>query len=304
MRFHKFVWPAIWSSLALCIIMLSLSILSSVCKVPPPSVDISSDSTDQNSTIDSNTINLPIIMYHGLIKDRKLQNQYFISPSLFEDDLKYLNDNGYTAITMTELIDYVYNGAPLPKKPIILTFDDGFYNNYLYAFPALKKYDQKAVISILGYETDRYSLIKVYHPYYSYLTWSQINEMIMSGHVEIQNHTYNMHTYDNGRKGCSEINGEKYEIYKEKFMADIGLTQQKIIDYTGFTPNTLAYPFGCYTKRSEDVVKEMGFKASLTCNEKINKISRNPECLYKLGRYLRPPGKSSASFFKNILEET
>lgn len=301
MRFHKLVWPAIWSSLALCIVMLSISIVCTICKVPAPDVG-GNTMTAKDRTSETDTIALPIIMYHGLIKDHNKQNDYFISPDSFENDLKYLKDKGYTTITMNELIDYVYNGTDLPKKPIILTFDDGFYNNYLYAFPALKKYNEKAVISIIGSQTDRYSLIKIFNSYYSYLSWAQINEMVISGHVEIQNHTYNMHTYDKGRKGCIEKKGEGTENYKENFTDDIGLLQQRITDYTGVTPNTIAYPFGYHTKNSEALIKEMGFKASLTCCQKVNKISRNPECLYKLGRYLRPPGKSSASFFKEILE--
>ncbi|QHI71090.1 polysaccharide deacetylase family protein [Aminipila terrae] len=258
--------------------------------------------TSRDKPAEQGTIRLPIIMYHGLVKESKLQNTYFISPRLFENDLKYLKDNGYTAISMTELIDYVYNGAPLPEKPILLTFDDGFYNNYLYAYPLLKKYNQKAVISILGSQTDRYSLIKINNSYYSYLTWGQINEMIMSGHIEIQNHTYDMHDSKSGRTGCGEKSGEGMEKYRENFTADVGLLQQRITDYTGTTPNTMVYPFGYYTKNSEVLIKEMGFKASLTCSAKINKISRDPECLYKLGRYLRPPDKSSDSFFKKILE--
>lgn len=302
MRFHKLIWPAIWSSLALCIVMLSISIVFTLCKIPPPNVGGSTIIVKDKAS-ETDTIKLPIIMYHGLVKETKLQNKYFISPDSFENDLKYLNDNGYTAITMNELINYVYNGAPLPKKPIILTFDDGFYNNYLYAYPLLKKYNQKAVISIIGSQTDRYSLIKIFNSYYSYLSWAQINEMLMSGHIEIQNHTYDMHTYENGRKGCSEKSGEGFVPYKENFIDDIGLLQQRITDYTGITPNTIAYPFGYYTKNSETVIKEMGFKASLTCSQKINRISRDPECLYKLGRYLRPPGKSSASFFKSILDQ-
>lgn len=304
MRFHKFIWPTIWSSLALCIIMLSISIFCNVVNFPPPTLHISTTNHAENTVSESNTIKLPIIMYHGLIKDIKLQNKYFISPDIFENDLKYLNDNGFNTITMAQLIDYVYNGNPLPKKPILLTFDDGFYNNYLYAFPLLKKYNQKAVISVIGSQTDRYSLIKIMNSYYSYLTWAQINEMLISDHIEIQNHTYDMHTYDNGRKGCADKDGESYEQYKKIFIDDIGLLQKRITDYTATTPNTIAYPFGYYTKNSEKLIKEMGFKASLTCCQKLNDISRDPECLYKMGRFLRPPGKCSASFFKDVLDET
>lgn len=58
---------------------------------------------------------------------------------------------------MTELINYVYNDASLPEKPIIITFDDGYYNNLSYAVPLLHKYNMKAVVSIVGEYSDRYT---------------------------------------------------------------------------------------------------------------------------------------------------
>ncbi|QIB69240.1 polysaccharide deacetylase family protein [Aminipila butyrica] len=315
MHFRKFIWPGIWVSLALAVIFLSFSIFNQLYISPPragtsqaqhSSSEMENNDTPSGKSGDEvqDTIALPIIMYHGLVKDPSQQNQYFISPDRFEQDLAYLQEQGYSTVTMKQLINYVHQGTPLPEKPIVLTFDDGFYNNYLYAFPLLKQYDEKAVISILGSQTDRYSLIKINNSYYSYLTWNQINEMILSGHVEIQNHTYDMHTYDQGRKGCSEKSGESTTAYREKMLEDVGLLQQKITDYTGTTPNTIAYPFGYYSKESEAVIKEMGFQASLTCSQKVNKISRDPNSLYRLGRFLRPPDKSSASFFKDILKDT
>ncbi|MFV0517724.1 MAG: polysaccharide deacetylase family protein [Aminipila sp.] len=309
MRFRKLIWPAIWSSLALCIVVLSFSICTNLYSIyqsnhpnsPPEGQTIISSS--DITTTESDAIKLPIIMYHALIQDSKLQNKYFISPEIFENDLKYLNKKGYTAVTMTEVINYVYNGTPLPKKPIVISFDDGYYNNYVYAYPLLKKYNQKAVISIIGNQSDLFSLHRENNAAYSHLTWDQLNEMIVSGHVEVQNHTYDMHTYNKGRKGCMDKNGESYEVYKDKFVEDVGSLQQKITDYTGFTPNTMTYPFGFYSKDTEKVVKEMGFKASLTCSEVPNYITKDPECLYKLGRYLRPPDKSSADYFKKILDK-
>ena len=104
---------------------------------------------------DGEEIILPIIMYHSLLKDEKYQGKYVLSPDLFESDLKYLEQNGYTTIVIQDLIDYFDKGTPLPEKPIMLTFDDGYYNNYLYAYPLLKKYNSKAVISINGFYTEK-----------------------------------------------------------------------------------------------------------------------------------------------------
>ena len=87
----------------------------------------------------SETVKVPIIMYHGLIKDSSLQTEYFISPDRFEEDLKYIKENGYTPVFMSDLIDFVYENKPLPEKPVVLSFDDGYYNNYCYAYPLLKE---------------------------------------------------------------------------------------------------------------------------------------------------------------------
>ncbi|MBN7772708.1 polysaccharide deacetylase family protein [Clostridium aminobutyricum] len=294
---HKPKWIKFFliNGLILCCFFLSISAF--LIHFTTPRVTASLD-----SILPSDKIALPIIMYHGLIKDQCAQNQYCIAPDLLEGDLKYLKNNGYHTITMTELINYVYNDAPLPENPIILTFDDGNYNNYYYAFPLLKQYDQKAVIAIIGIHTDKYSLIKIMDPYYSNLSWGQINEMIMSGHVEIQNHTYNMHSIKGDRKGCAKKSSESFEEYQKALTEDLERLQQRITDFTGTTPNTMVYPFGYYSKETEEVIKGMGFKSSLTCAEKINYISKDKDSLYKLGRFLRPPDESSAAFFKDILK--
>ena len=139
---------------------------------------------------------LPIIMYHGLLKEEARQGKYVLSPARFESDLKYLKENGYHTVVVQDLIDYVEKGVPLPEKPVMLTFDDGYYNNYYYAFPLLEEYDAKIVISPICRYTDEYSQAEDAHPNYSHITWDNINEMIDSGRVEIQNHSYNMHSYD------------------------------------------------------------------------------------------------------------
>ena len=72
---------------------------------------------------------LPIIMYHEVKPNKSGKDA--IQPWEFEADLKWLADNGYTTIVMADLIAYVRDGTPLPEKPIILSFDDGYYNNYV-----------------------------------------------------------------------------------------------------------------------------------------------------------------------------
>ena len=91
------------------------------------------------------SLNVPIIMYHSILADTNKSGKFVITPKQFEEDLLFIKENGYEPIFMQDLINYVYKGTSLPEKPIILTFDDGYYNNYLYILPLLKKYEMKAV---------------------------------------------------------------------------------------------------------------------------------------------------------------
>ena len=249
-------------------------------------------------------VRLPVIMYHGLLKDPKMQNDYVISPDLFEQDLKYLKKQGYTAILIRDLIDFVEQGAPLPKKPILLTFDDGYYNNYLYAFPLLKEYKMKAVISIIGKHTDRFSEKDDNHATYSHITWKQIQEMVGSGLVEIQNHSYDAHENNGGRKGVLKVSGETSREYESFLREDLMKLQEKVKKHTGSAPTAFAYPFGAVSDSSMDIIKQLGFKASLGCAQGINTVTKgDPSSLYRLKRYLRTPKGSSSEFFRKIEPE-
>lgn len=79
---------------------------------------------------------IPVIMYHRV--SAHVCNRFEISPSELENDLKYIKENGYKTVFIKDLIEFVYRGHPLPKKTIVLTFDDGNYSDYKYVYPLLK----------------------------------------------------------------------------------------------------------------------------------------------------------------------
>lgn len=249
---------------------------------------------------DSANIELPIIMYHSILKNPQKESKYVVSPERFEEDLKYLKKNGYTPVFMKDVIDFAEGKGQLPKKPIVLTFDDGFFNNYYYAFPLLKKYDMKAVISIVGKLSDEYSETNDKTPDYAYLSWDDILDMHLSGLWEIQNHSYDCHT-NSSRNGVSQLNNESLNDYSAFLKADVNKTQDKIAKITEAAPNTFTYPFGAFNDNTNTILKEIGFKATLSCTEGMNVIKKGePESLYNLKRYLRPPDKSSKDFFTSL----
>ena len=245
-------------------------------------------------------INLPILMYHSILKDNSGSPKYIVTPSRLEEDLKYLKQNGYETVTVQDLIDYTENGKPLPEKPVMLTFDDGYYNNYYYAYPLMKKYNMKMVLSVVGKFTDTFSETDDSNPNYSHLTWTLIDEMQKSGFVEIQNHTYNLHS-TSGRMGCKKLRDESLQEYENLLTDDLTKLQEKLKQQTGKSPTAFTYPFGGVSNASYDIIKKLGFKASLSCSEGINTITKDGECLYMLKRFIRTSDLSSEEYFKKIL---
>lgn len=245
-------------------------------------------------------IEVPIIMYHSILKDPSRSNKYTVTPTVLEEDLKYIKDKGYTTVTITDLISYVYDNKPLPKNPIVLTFDDGHYNNYGYLFPLLEKYDMKAVISIVGSYTDKFTETDEANLNYSYLRWKDIKELMDTGRIEFQNHTYNLHSNTGKRIGTKKIKGETDEHYKNVLEEDILKLQQEFKENTNYIPQCFTYPFGGISNASLDIIKELGFKASLSCEQGINKLTKNPNSLYLLKRYNRPSYISTYNFFQKI----
>lgn len=249
------------------------------------------------------SIPLPIIMYHHISPKIERQNKYTVSVSELESDLAFLKSQGYEAVSVAQLLDYVNNGKALPKNPVMITFDDGFESFYVYAMPLLKKYNMCAVLAVVGAYADKFTEADDHHVEYSYLTWDEIGELSRSGYAEIENHTDNLHFSSPTRRGCRMNRGENEEEYRKMLRADLSACQEKVKKTTGEAPKVLVYPFGYNCKQSMAVIREMGFSAAFTCEEKVNRVRRggNNDWLYRLGRYNRPHGVASEQFFKRIL---
>ncbi len=245
---------------------------------------------------------LPIIMYHAIMKDPARSGDYVITPEILENDIEYLLKEGYTPIFMSEVIDFVHGNGELPDKPVVLTFDDGYYNNYVYAYPITKEYNVKAVISIIGKHTVSASEEeeKQYESF-SHVSWDQLREMVDSGLWEVQNHTYDMHEIK-GKNGLLAVEGKTQEERNRLIKSDVEKLQELIKTNIGITPDTFAYPFGSYDENTASLIRQMGFDATLSCIERVNRIYKggSTELLY---RYNRPASVSTEDFFKTILNK-
>ena len=278
-------------SVALCIITLIIVLVMVILGYPKNETTLAENNEEK--------IPLPIIMYHSLLKDSKMQNDYTISPDIFENDLKFLKNNGYTTITVNDLINYTYSDNSLPEKCIMLTFDDGYYNNYYYAFPLLKKYEAKAVISPIASMVEKFSKEENISVSYGTIGNKEIAEMLKSDCVEIQNHSYDLHRLT-PRKGIKQKQGESVDEYKSSVSEDIIKAQKYFTDNISYTPQCFVYPFGAKSTLTEGIIKELGFKCTLNCTEKMNYVSKNPDSLYELGRFRRDGNESIESLINRM----
>lgn len=246
---------------------------------------------------------LPIVMYHSVLKDTERSGKYVITPDELKNDIEYLKKEGYEFVLPRDVIAYADGEGELPEKSVMLTFDDGFYNNYGYVMPILEERGAKAVISVVGSYTDEYSKSNIANMTYGYLRWSEVYDMFLDSRTEVANHSYNFHSNTKGRNGSKRNKYEDKSSYREIFFSDTKKAQDRFMTKTGFAPTVYTYPFGAYSAETTEVLKDMGFRMSLTCESGINHIMRDADSLFLLKRYNRPSGIATADFFEKILNE-
>ena len=246
------------------------------------------------------SVEVPIISYHNIVKEESLWGDNALSPVELEKDIIWLLEHGYETVFVGELVSYVNGIDDLPNKPVILTFDDGYYSSFHYVLPLLEKYKVKATVSIVGSYSEYAREEASPSPLASYLDWEDIIKMRRTGLVEFANQSYDLNERDE-RIGISMLENETYEDYRHVLLTDIFKTQHLLEEHCRFSPIIFTYPFGVTCEAGERLVKNSGFQATLSMNRKINYIKRNDEeCLFNLGRISRPAFVPTEEFMENI----
>ena len=250
-------------------------------------------------TVEDQGIKLPVLMYHHLLPKSSLLGKYVITPDLFEQDLIYIKENGYETVTVSDLINYVYSDGSLPEKPIMITFDDGYRSVYEYAYPLLEKYGMRAMYSIVGDYTQQYSDNGDKNVNYAYITWQELSQIANDDVLEIASHSFDLHQNTGGRVGARKKSGETWEAYTDVLKADDDKIKTALARQ-GIKIDCFAFPFGAQNVESDGIMKDLGYTATLSCEEKMNFINKNPLCLYHIRRYNRPYGTSTKEFFRKF----
>ncbi len=190
---------------------------------------------------------VPILMYHYVSVPPAGSDIYrrdlSVSPELFRSHLEALDSAGYTPISMYDLVGHLNQGAPLPEKPVILTFDDGYRDNFENAFPFLTEFGMTAMFFVVtDYMDERNPL---------YLSWDMAREMQAAG-MFIESH---------GRNHASLRNrNDDYLIWQ-------ALGSAETIEHElGVRPRFITYPFGHYDSNTIRIFESAGFWGGVTIN--------------------------------------
>ena len=257
--------------------------------------------TSLSKDYDKEFTELPVIMYHQVTSRASRIGKYCVGLQQLEDDLKYIKAHGYETITVGDLLDYVNANKSIPKKPIMITFDDGFESVNEYVTKLMEKYDMKCIVSVVGAYADMTEEQNDHNVNYAYLDWQEIAQLVINEHIEIQNHSYDLHNNTSARKGASQCVGEDFDSYRKMLDSDLTKLQNRIKAVSGYAPTAFTYPFGSYSKDSTDVIKQLGFKAAFVCEEVVNKIdTTNTNWMYKIGRFNRSGQTSTERFFAKL----
>lgn len=233
---------------------------------------------------------VPILMYHHLSED--VTNSEMVSPEQFEAQIRALSEAGYTGVSFDELQAYVLRGEPLPEKPVVITFDDGYRSNYTLAYPILQKYNMKAAIFVIGVSFGKDHYKDTDYAITPHFGAAEAAEMAASGLVSIQSHTYDMHQwlpYETGsavRENILPLPGESEEAYVQTLTEDFTRSRAQLESATGQPVDVLAYPAGQYSTLAQVTLQSLGVHVTLSTNPGVNTVVKGlPQTLYAMLRF-------------------
>lgn len=235
---------------------------------------------------------LPIIMYHNIVEDGGETGTDTITISQLREELTALTELGFTGVTTQEVTDFVQGKGALPKKPVCITFDDGYLSNYTLAYPLLQELNLKATFFVIGTTMGSKEHYKdTDYPITPHFGEEEMGEMLESGLICFQSHTYDLHQwrpYESGdeiRTNVLPLEQDTEESYAAMLTDDMERSRALLEGITGQSVTTLAYPGGKYTEQSEQILHDLGFAMTLTTDNGSNLIKKgDPGSLYLMKR--------------------
>jgi peptidoglycan/xylan/chitin deacetylase (PgdA/CDA1 family) len=203
------------------------------------------------------TVKVPILMYHYISVPPADADIYRVDlsvpPDLFAAHLDRLQAEGYTTISLYQLLAHLTQGAPLPQKPVVITFDDGYRDVYENAFPLLHAHGMTATFFVITDFLDEQRPL--------YLSWDMAREMLAAG-MSIESHSRNHFT----------LKGQNDDYLVWQALGSLETLQFEL----GIRPRFISYPAGDYDQRTIDVFKSANYWGGLTTEQGTEQSSDHP----------------------------
>ena len=257
----------------------------------------------RSAAAEAETVSLPVVMYHDISRDPAQWGPYVVSEAELEADLRWLRDHGYETVSVQDLLDWEIGEFIMPEKPCMITFDDGACSVAAYAEPLLARYGFCGVAAVIGSVCETFSENGEADPELSNLSWEGARDLAARGTVEVICHSWDMHRLS-PRKGCGMRWGEDESAYRRALTADLRCFLQASEAHGVSLTGAIAFPYGAYSRETIETVRELGFLAAFTCEERVNRLSRAEDELLRLGRFNRPHGAAGEKIFRKWEENS
>ena len=234
---------------------------------------------------------VPVLMWHNLAEESS--GDMTISVDTFRAQIEALHEAGFKTVSLQQLYDYVHFGTELPEKPIVLTFDDGYFSNYEYAFPILQEYDMQATIFAIGVSVGKDTYKDTDHAMTPHFGADEAREMVDSGLISVQSHTFDMHQWPPFEDGNAQVretllpfDGEADADYEAAVEADFAESRELLEAITGQPVNALAFPEGAYVTLTQDALRSAGAELTFTTVRAVNTVVKGlPQSLCAMPRF-------------------
>lgn len=191
------------------------------------------------------TLKVPILMYHYVSAPPADADVYRIdlsvTPEMFQQQMAYLAERGYTAIDLHDLTQAIVGYAELPEKPVVLTFDDGYLDNYEVAFPILQAFGHRGTFFIITEFIDQGRE--------GYMTWPMIEEVARAGH-RVESHSRNH----------PDLAGKPHDALVWQVLG----AQETLAAHTGSRPRYFCYPGGTYDEATIQMLRDLDYWGAVT----------------------------------------
>ena len=202
---------------------------------------------------------VPILTYHSINYG---EGSHFVTPENFAKQMEYIKQKGYEVMSLDELVEGLQKRESFKRNKVVITFDDGYYDNFKYAYPVLKKFGFTAIIFLItnNIAVDDRDVER-------FLNWDEIR-LMFENNISFGSHTkthFYLGTADNEKVIRDEVQSSKKAIEQE----------------IGMPVKYLCYPTGGFNERVKEIVRDAGYKGACTTNRGIARFNSD---VYELKR--------------------